>query len=367
MNKSIKIVLYLIMLLALLFGFLNNIYPDFPFKFQRLHIFLFNLCCGGSIILYYTNQFIFSNKLYLYLLLSICYALTAFFELYVLTLLISIPLFYIVESERIKHFSFFPKDFFNKTTIYKKFNHASVLCLSIAILFASIAILNENYFQSYSIKNLTIEMFFLGYSFPLSLIALSVIFHFISSPLKHERKVNNHNLYIELFFWFLNLGVIFFFIFILLEKISFQIVFTTILLITIIFLFFFSYKRIKINNQRNVLLSGLLFLVCTGITGEIYILQYFYPEISGLKNYFLTFHSTVALYGWNLSGLFIILRWQDFPDKLNINFMVIGHWIAISLLAVLGKYFISFSFPALVAFAMFIGIIFFYKTKPLGD
>ncbi len=68
------------MSLALAFGFFHVFIPDFKYDFDRLHIFLFNLCSGGSILLYFASEEKkFSPKIYVYFALSLAYALTAFF------------------------------------------------------------------------------------------------------------------------------------------------------------------------------------------------------------------------------------------------------------------------------------------------
>ena len=56
MNTGLKTTIIILMSIALLFGFLHLFLPGFKYNFERLHVFLFNLCCGGTIILYYTEK-----------------------------------------------------------------------------------------------------------------------------------------------------------------------------------------------------------------------------------------------------------------------------------------------------------------------
>ncbi len=55
MSTGFKIVIAVLMSVALFFGFLHLFCPNVEYNFERLHVFLFNLCCGGTIILYYTE------------------------------------------------------------------------------------------------------------------------------------------------------------------------------------------------------------------------------------------------------------------------------------------------------------------------
>src|SRR4030042_5815403 len=103
-------------------------------------------------------------------------------------------------------------DFFRAgTSTAKKFHQASLLCLSLAFVFSSLVILNNQFYHWISYEKLTLDVFFLGFSFPVSLITFSVIFTFVKTETKAAR------LFEHLLFWTVNLGVIIFFIFIILE------------------------------------------------------------------------------------------------------------------------------------------------------
>ena len=55
MNQKLKILFSILMITALIFGFIHIYFPAENYSFERLHIFLFNLCTGGTILLYYTQ------------------------------------------------------------------------------------------------------------------------------------------------------------------------------------------------------------------------------------------------------------------------------------------------------------------------
>ena len=69
MNYRLKIVFSFLMIIALVFGFVHIYYPLEHYSFERLHIFLFNLCTGGTILLYYTRgQWVVSRTVAIFLI-----------------------------------------------------------------------------------------------------------------------------------------------------------------------------------------------------------------------------------------------------------------------------------------------------------
>ncbi len=350
-----------LMSLALFFGFLEHFAPeDFPYTFERLHIFLFNLCSGGTIILFHTEQKKnFSPKVITFACLAVTYAVLAFLHLYIPAILLSVLLAFIVESVRIRRFALFPTDFFKPTIpIAEKFNQASLLCLSIGLFISSLVILNNEYLHWVSYKKLTLNTFFLGFSFPVSLITFSVIF----GLMKNEDNGLSRSLK-EFGFWGINLGVIIFFIFILFEKLVAQLFVTTILLGTVLMIFLlYGHLGIK-AQQKNFLSSGIGFLLYTALTGILYIIMEFFPEMYTRDNirFLLSLHSFASLYGWNLSGLAIICRYHDFPLKLHSRGVIIFHWIVVIILAPLGKYYLAFAVLATVSYIAMLSVIFFNK------
>ena len=77
MEKPIKAIILVTMTTALFFGFLHLFIPGI--NFERLHIFLFNLCSGGTLILVHTEKRrSFSLTSGAFFILSLCYAFSAF-------------------------------------------------------------------------------------------------------------------------------------------------------------------------------------------------------------------------------------------------------------------------------------------------
>ena len=141
MARPHRAVLAATMSLALLFGFFHLVVSDSQYNFERLHVFLFNLCSGGAVLLYFTagrNEV--GPTVLVYFALSLLYAVSAFLRWYGVTLTLSVPLLLLVEWTRIKRFSLLPVDFFRQTvSVGQKFHQAAVLCLSLAIVFAVMA------------------------------------------------------------------------------------------------------------------------------------------------------------------------------------------------------------------------------------
>lgn len=363
MSTRLKLVYMVLMSTALAFGFLHQFVPDnFPYNFERLHIFLFNLCSGGSIILLFSERRdTASKKIILFIFLSVVYAILAFFEMYPPAMLISLILAGIVETVRIKRYAVLPLDFFRgNVPIAEKFNQASLLCLSTGLIISCMVIWNNEYLHLVSFEKLTLNTFFLGFSFPVSLITFSVIF----GLMKNETDRSTHFLK-EIGFWFVNLGVIIFFVFILLEMPMAQVAVTITLLATVIMIFFL-YRRLGLKTQqKNFLSSGMGFLLYTAVTGIAYIIFALYPEAytPDRGKLILRIHSFAALYGWNLSGLAIICRYNDFPLKLHSRWLIVAHWLTVVFAAPLGSYHPLSAIVASTGYTIILYIIFFNKGR----
>jgi hypothetical protein len=52
----------------------------------------------------------------------------------------------------------------------------------------------------------------------------------------------------------------------------------------------------------------------------------------------LKMHSFASLYGWNLSGLVVIMRYTDFPIRLHSRNLIMTHWLVVLILAPLGYF-----------------------------
>jgi hypothetical protein len=353
MSARARLLYGVVMTLSLLFGFFQVIWPGAPCSFERLHIFGFNLLTGGSLILYHTQgRGVLTRRVKTYFALALLYALCAATRWYVPALILSIPLYLVVESVRIERFSFLPLDFFRRAPVREKFNQASLLCLSCAIFFASLVILNNEYLHLVAYRKLTIEVFFLGYSFPVSLITMSIMFSFMT-----ERESRLVTVLKEIGFWSVNVGVIVFFVLIIFELSSATMAAATTLFFTVWMIFFLFLATAPKVQQKTFLVSGMVFLLFTALTGIFYILPYFYPTLEPYREPSLVLHAMVSLYGWNLSGLFIILRWRDFPIRLNSAMAITLHWAIVLVLAPLGKYLLPVSVLAMLAYASLLALV----------
>ncbi|MCG8617487.1 MAG: hypothetical protein MI802_14800, partial [Desulfobacterales bacterium] len=310
MNTQLKFLFSFIMVVALTFGFVNVYFPLETYSFERLHIFLFNLCTGGTILLYYTQgRHRVSKTVRIFFFLSLIYAFSAFFKLYPLTLLVSLGLCFVVEKVRIQRFSLIPLQFLKKeVSVSDKFHHASLWCLSIGIGMASLVIINNEYTLWVQMDKLTLNTFFLGYSFPLSLITLSLVFGNLKKLEGAGKKA-----VMEVCFWTITLGVIIFFIFILFERFIPQIFVTSALFFAVVTVFYLYYTFAERMQQKLFLTSGIGFLIVTAVTGIAYIFlqmqEGYDPERT---KWLLHIHVFASLYGWNLCGLSVICRFDDF-------------------------------------------------------
>ncbi|MBF0302407.1 MAG: hypothetical protein HQK73_05160 [Desulfamplus sp.] len=382
MNQHLKLFFSIMMIIALCFGYAAIYFPLENYDFERLHIFLFNLCTGGTIILYFTEGIDrISIRTGSFLVLSLFYALFAFLEIYPMTIFISLGLASIVESLRIERFSIFPLNFFTmKESVSAKFHQASLLCLSIGLLMSTAVIINNEYLHAVTMDKLVLNTFFLGFSFPLSLITLSVIFSMIRvngdfalQTCMVKQNLNTNKLY-RLFgtdknlctitigsivsvvcFWTINLGVIIFFIFILFEKFYPQLVVTSMLFIAVVTVFYLYRTYGQKMQQKQFLSSGIGFLIATAITGIIYIFYQMSPDYdSANTKWLLRIHVFASLYGWNLCGLAVICRFRDFPIKLHSGVVIAVHWLTALILAPLGA---DSAFVAMLAVAGYVFIV----------
>ncbi len=355
MSRELRWVLFVLMSLGLAFGFLDRWWVPSPLglPFERLHIFLFNLCAGGTILVYHTEgrkRMTRRNKLFLGLALA--YALAAFTSRYLICVALAWILSVLVESLRWRVFEIFPRDFFRMDVkVTRKFHQASLLCLSIGLFLSGVVILNNHFFHWVSWPRLELRSFFLGFSFPLSLITMSVMFGLVRENVPLTVRILKNAA-----FWIVNLGVILFFGFIIFDHFGFQLVVSGILTICVVMIFFL-YTRLGVEAQpKNFLTSGILFLLFTAITGMLYIFQHYagsYRPESG--RFLLRLHALVSLYGWNLCGLAVLCRFHDFPIRLHFRHIIAGHWLTVAVLAPLGY---AWIYAAPVAWMGYVGILY---------
>jgi len=359
-SSRLKIVLMTTMTIALSCGFMHHLVDPAVLNFERLHIFLFNLCSGGTLLIYFTEDRedkTLSIRGKVFFGLSLLFAFSAFFHWYAITLVIPVLLALIIESVRIDHFgSILPVGLFTvRESVSRKFHQASLLCLSLGLLISSPVILNDVYTHWITLEKLKLDTFFLGFSFPLSLISMSVIF-----ALMKEDKILLISSLKESVFWTINLGVIIFFLFILAQLYLPQVAISITLFCTVaLILYLYWHEGIKLQ-QKTFLTSGILFLLFTSITGIIYIFLAFsdsYDPAEALP--LLRVHGFTALYGWNLSGLAVISRHGDFPIKLHSRKVIMLHWLTVAILCPIGYFFPIISVIAVLAYAWLLQMLLF--------
>jgi len=357
---KLKSLLLGMMATALACGFLHHLVPPTVYNFERLHIFLFNLCSGGTLLIYFTEeQQKLSKRGRLFVVLALAFAFSAFFEWYIPAMLIPLALAHLVEQVRVDHFgSRFPRGLFSlHESVPRKFHQAALLCLALGLCFSSPVILNSVYLQWVNIEKLKLDTFFLGFSFPLSLVSMSVIF-----SLMKQDALRFTALLKEAAFWIINLGVIVFFIFILAEMFDSQVAIALLLFFTVALVFYLYWYEGMPLQQKAFLSSGILFLLVTSITGIAYILltftAYYTPEYSIPL---LRLHAFTALYGWNLSGLTVISRYGDFPLKLHSRPVIVLHWLTVLILCPLGYFIPAFAVLAVIAYTGLLIRLFFNR------
>ena len=358
MSFRLKGVLLVMMTVALTCGFLHHLVSPAVINFERLHIFLFNLCSGGTLLIYFTEeQPTLSKRAVLFLLLAITFAFCAFFQWYLPAMIIPLALAVLVEQVRVDHFgSRFPRALFSSAErVSRKFHQAALLCLSLGLLFSSPVILNSVYLKWWTIEKLKLDTFFLGFSFPISLISMSVIF-----TLMRKEEVHITALLKEAAFWIINLGVIVFFLFILADLLRSQVAIATLLFLTVTLILYLYWHEGMQLQQKAFLTSGILFLLVTSITGIAYILLSFTPYYTpNISHPLLRLHAFTALYGWNISGLAVIGRHGDFPLQLHSSKVIFLHWLTVLVLCPLGYFQPFFAILSVLAYGWLLIMLFF--------
>ncbi|WP_240193500.1 hypothetical protein [Desulfobulbus alkaliphilus] len=347
---------------ALACGFLHHVVPPAVLNFERLHIFLFNLCSGGTLLLYFTEgRAALSWRTAIFLMLSLAFALCAFFHWYLPALLLPLILGVLVEQVRIAHFgSRFPRALFlHRERVSRKFHQAALLCLSLGLFLSSPVILNSEYLGWIIIEKLTLDTFFLGFSFPVSLISMAVIFTLMKDEILRLTTVLK-----EAAFWIINLGVIVFFIFILADMFTSQVTIATLLFFAVLLVLYLYWHEGIPLQQKAFLTSGIAFLLVTSITGIVYIFFSFSSaDTSELRYPLLRIHAFTALYGWNISGLVVISRHGDFPLQLHSPAVILLHWLTVLILCPLGYFLPMFAVLAVFAYGWLLALLFFNQGR----
>ncbi len=358
MNLKTKLIFIITMSAALFFGFLQLFFP--AYDFERLHIFLFNLCTGGTVILIYTEmEKGLSLRTGFFFILSFCYAVFAFLHMYRYAISTALILALLVETVRIKKFSFFPINFFSRSSsTSEKFHHASLMCLSLALIISALVICNHQYWSFIRSTKLKLNIFFLGFSFPVSLITMSVMYRKMEESTKRWVRI-----FEDASFWIITCGVIVFFIFILMQLFIPELIIAGVLFTTVVIIFII-YLRLGFREQpKEFLSSGMAFLIMTAITGIIYMPISLYMPNSADGKFLLKLHALISLYGWNLNGIAVICRYNDFPIRLHSLKAIALHWTVVLVIAPLGFYYRPVSILAVLAYGLFLTIVFFSKGR----
>lgn len=361
MSWKLKVLFLTMMTTALAFGFLHHLVPPEIRNFERLHIFLFNLCSGGTMLIYFTEdqpQLSIRGKLFLFLALA--FAFCAFMHWYLPAMIIPLVLAVIIEQVRVKQFGRrLPVALFRwEESVAKKFHQAALLCLSLGLFMSSPVILNAEFTKWFTIEKLQLDTFFLGFSFPISLISMSVIF-----SLMKNGRVTLTSVFKEAAFWTINLGVIIFFLFILAEVFIPQVVISTVLFVTVAYILYLYWHQGIRLQQKAFLTSGIMFLLITSITGIAYILLSLSPYyIEKISHPLLRLHAFTALYGWNLSGLAVISRHADFPIQLHSQQLIMLHWLTVLVLCPIGYFLPFFAILAVACYCWLLIILFFNQS-----
>ena len=376
MSTRLKVILWFLMATGFIFGYAGLILPgqtailETPrpgtYQFQRLHIFLFNLVCGGTLLLQYTRGALrMSWREWLYLAVSLVFSLMAFLNQYLIAAILALCLAVLVESVRIKTFGALPIELFQtRVSLSRRFHHSAVLCLSLGLIISAGVILDDTYLHWLNLRNLLLDDFFLGFSFPLSLVTFSIIFSLVRVDVPKWVRIAR-----ESSFWIVTVGVILFFVVIIFGNVPAELACAILLLADVVLIFYlFRLDLADRSEPADFLTSGMTFLVLTGVTGLLLVLWgVVTPTDQHGWNLLLQTHAYLSLYGWNLAGFTVIVHRHDFPLRLNDLPIILLHWATTALLAPLGSIYPIFAFAAIPAFITLTGLILLSRPSDRRD
>ena len=354
MNKSVRAIAFATLTLSVLSGILRYLVGiEYSHALTNLHVFLFNLTTGGVLILITSEgrKYIGLTGA-LYLLGCICFSIGAALNIPLLAIVPAVTLAALVESVRWKKYSWFPVDFFRRVPIARKFAQASLLCLSIGLILCAGTVANNFYFKWFSIAKLDLHVFFLGFSFPISLITFSVIFERIESsenPPKSDLE--------EFIFWAINVGVILFFLFIITGAYPFQLLMALLLFSSTCIAIYLHIKLPQKDDQWKLLSSALLFLTIGSLTGISFVVvtwKFGYSPQSPV----LLLHAALTMFGWNLSWMLLAAREDGHWQGKRIRHIILLHWIFVVLFA-LGRISALLAVGGMISFLALLYMAFF--------
>ncbi|MBU2488010.1 MAG: hypothetical protein KKA60_01340 [Proteobacteria bacterium] len=351
MSLGLRIFFFALLAVAMPLGYAHHVTPDHAEAFFRLHIFLFNLAGGGSLILWHSQgRGSLKPASAGFLALALAFSLLVFLGRMNAAAAFLAAGAVMVERVRTARFGFLPWAFFRRVSVADKFHLASLLCLSIGMVLCAAAMVNQATFHFPVPEKLTLNTFFLGFSFPLSLITMHLLFS-LSRPLVRPFG----RVLAQVLFWVLNLGVISFFVFILAEWTGAELFISLVLSAAVVGLLSLFATVGRLGQEKGLLLSGLIFLFLTAFTGVVYIVLALAGPYEDLSPLLLKTHAFLSLYGWNLSGLLVLTRKEDFPLAWPVLPLVGLHWLAVGFLAPAGDRVAGLAWAAVILYTLFLG------------
>ncbi len=359
MSLAARILLFALLASAMPLGFFHPPSEDLARGLYRLHIFLFNLVGGGTLVLWHTQgRGRVKPATAGFLALALGFSLLVFLGRMEAAAACAVAGAVMVERVRAARFGYWPGLFFRPAAVAEKFHLASLLCLSIGMVLCAFALVNGARLHFPLPEKLALDTFFLGFSFPLSLITMHLLFS-LSRPFTRPGRAK----LAQVLFWTLNLGVITFFVFILAEWTGAELFISLVLSSAVVALLTLFASAGRLGQEKAVLLSGLAFLFLTAITGVAYILMARAAPPGPHPSTLLTAHAFLSLYGWNLSGLVVLARREDFPLATPAVFLVGLHWIALGVLAPAGELVPGLAWAAFILYTVFLGAALFSPRR----
>lgn len=354
MDRSIKLTLLPTITLAVLFGFLRT-WEAVPegWSFQSAHIFLFNLTSGGTLLMtFLAGRKGLGSREAAFFLGGLVFSAGALTGLHYLCIVSALGMGVLAESLRWSRFSWFPFDFFSQVEASRKFEQASLLCLSLGLFICAATLINNHYLEWVHFEKLDLHVFYLGFSFPVSLITFGWLFERVEQSGRPPARAAS-----EFAFWSLNLGVIFFFVFIVFEVYPMQFLMALFLFSVVCLAIYLHLSRRSSDQVWALLMSALAFLTLGSLSGIFYVAVLWNFEKYS-PGYLLNLHSAANVFGWNLTWILMSVREKDFPLKVKTRTIIIVHWSMVALIP-LSRTCWFIGIPATVVCLALLGMVFF--------
>ncbi len=320
------------------------------------HVFFFNLVSGGLVITCIHVGRKAGPRVILYFILTILLVFFLRFGEYLWAFSVIPGLVFITESIRWNKYPVFPVDFFRwKSSVAEKFSHAALLCLSLSHILMGAVILNNYFFHWWFLPKLNIQIFYLGYSFPVSLTIISYMIRHIPGMGRWMNFAKDG------VFWMLNLGVITLFLGIITESFLLEIIVSVVLFLGVLILGTIYFLQFPGGGPKTMITSGLFFLITTASSGIAYAVVSGRPEYEPAGKYLLKLHAIYSLFGWNLSGLLVVVANRLPQNKISIIPLVVLHWVSLTLV-IAGL----FSYPIYMAGVVVFTIFLFWGIYKMG-